>query len=117
VHPAVPPYDALVGLRIGHFAGELRTFSSTLDDGEERTAIDETLIGIGAHFRSLDPTKLVAAGQFVLDAIDRALAAFAVDQQSERRRRGAIALTALRRNLFPHVAPFAGTPAGCPNDR
>src|SRR5262249_22728591 len=110
MHPALPPYDALVGLRIGYFAGELRTFSSTLGDREARNAINEVLSGISAHFRSIGPAEHVPAEAGVLDAIDRALAAFAADRQPERRRRGTIVLTGLRRNLFPHAAPFAGTP-------
>jgi len=110
MHPALPPYDALVGLRIGSFAGELRTFLPTLGDREERTAINEVLTGISAHFRRIGPAERVPAGAGVLDAIDRALAAFAADPQPERRRRGTIVLTGLRRNLFPHAAPFAGRP-------
>lgn len=109
VDPALPPYDVLVGMRIGYFAGEAHMFASTLGDGVERKAINEALTGISAHFRSIRPAKRVPAGETVLDAIDCALAAFAADPKPERRRRGAIVLTALRRNLFPDVASFAGT--------
>src|SRR5262249_37898082 len=95
----------------------LRTFFSTLGDREERKAINEVLTGISAHFRSIDPAERVPAGAGVLDAIDRALAAFAADPQPERRRRGTIMLTGLRRNLFPHPAPFAGRPEGSGRSR
>jgi hypothetical protein len=109
VHPALPPYDALVGLRIGYLAGELRALSSTLSEGEERTAIDEALQGISAYYRSIGPAKRVPVGEAVLHAIDRAMAAFAVDPRRERRRRGAILLTGLRRSLFPEAEAFTGT--------
>jgi uncharacterized membrane protein YccC len=108
VHSALPPYDALVGLRIGYLAGELRAFSSTLSEGEERKAIDEALKGIGAHYRSIGPASRVPVGEAVLHAIDRAMAAFAVDSRRERRLQGAILLTGLRRSLFPSAEPFAG---------
>jgi uncharacterized membrane protein YccC len=108
VHPALPPYDALVGLRIGYLAGELRAFSSTLSEGDERTAIDEALQGISAHFRGIRPAKRVPVGEAVLHAIDRAMAAFVVDPRPERRRRGAILLTGLRRSLFPEAQAFTG---------
>jgi uncharacterized membrane protein YccC len=105
VHPALPPYDALVGLRIGYLAGELRAFSSTLSEVEERRAIDEALKGISAHYRSIGPATRVPAGEAVLHAIDRAMAAFAIDPRRERRLRGAILLTGLRRSLFPSAEP------------
>ncbi|HEX9464004.1 MAG TPA: FUSC family protein [Alphaproteobacteria bacterium] len=111
VHPALPHYDAFVGLRIGNSAGELRAFSSGLADREERKAIDEALTGISTYYRSISPAKHVPAGNAVLEAIDRAMAMFASDPQPERRRQAVIRLTGLRRSLFPHAAPFAGAPA------
>jgi uncharacterized membrane protein YccC len=108
VHPALPPYDALVGLHIGYLAGELRALSSTLSEGEERKAINEALRGISAHYRSMGPASRVPVGEAVLHAIDRAIAAFAVDPRRERRLRGAILLTGLRRSLFPEAEPFTG---------
>jgi len=107
VHPALPHYDALVGLRIAYLAGELRAFSSTLSPGEDRTAIEVTLQGISAHYRSVGPARRDPVGESVLHAIDRAMAAFAVDKQLERRRRNAVMLTGLRRSLFPEAEAFA----------
>lgn len=109
VHPALPPYDALVGLRIGYAAGELRAFSSGLPAGAARDAVGEALAGISAHYRSIDPTRRVPPGEAVLDAIDRGLAAFAADPESDRRRQSLILLIGLRRNMFPHAGPFVGT--------
>jgi uncharacterized membrane protein YccC len=111
VHPALPPYDALVGMRIGYLAGELRAFSYTLLEGEGRKAIEDTLNSISAHFRSIVPTKRVPMGEAVLQAIDRAIFSFAIDPHPERRRRGAILLTGLRRSLFPQAGAFAVTQA------
>jgi uncharacterized membrane protein YccC len=110
-HPALPPYDALVGLRVGYVAGELRALSSTLSQGEQRKAIDEVLNGLSAHFRSIGPAIRVPMGETVLHAIDRAMADFAVDSRPERRRRGTVLLTGLRRILFPSAEAFTGVRA------
>jgi uncharacterized membrane protein YccC len=112
VHPALPPYDALVGLRIGYLAGELRALCSTLADGGERRAVDAALSGISFHFRVIRPPKRVRMGDTVLQAIDCAMTAFATARQPERRRRSAILLlTGLRRTLFPQAEAFAGASA------
>ena len=111
VHPALPPYDTLVGLRIGYLAGELRAFSSTLSVGEERNAIEDALSGISDHFRSIHPAERVPMREAVLQAIDRAMSAFMIDPQPERRRRAAVLLTGLRRGLFPRALDFKATPA------
>jgi uncharacterized membrane protein YccC len=106
LRPTVPPYDALVGLRVGYLAGELGAFSSTLSEGGQRKAIEEVLTGISAHFRSIGPARRVPVAETVLHAIDRAMAAFAVESRPERRRQGAILLTGLRRSLFPSAEAF-----------
>jgi hypothetical protein len=112
VHPALPPYDALVGLRVGYLAGELRALCSTLAEGGERRAVDAALSGISFHFRTIGPTKRVKMGDAVLRAIDCAITAFATDRQPERRRRSAILLlSGLRRTLFPEAEAFGGGPA------
>jgi uncharacterized membrane protein YccC len=109
VHPLLPAYDALVGLRIGYLAGELRALSAVLSEGEGRIAVDEALKGISAHYRSIRPARRVPVGDGVLHAIDRALAAFAVEPRPDHRRRGIILLTGLRRTLFPTAEAFTGT--------
>ena len=107
-HTALPPYDTLVGLRVGYLAGELSAFSSTLSEGEERQAIHEVLTGLSAHYRNIGPARKVPVGEAVLQAIDRAMVAFAVDSRPERRRQGAVLLTGLRRSLFPSAQAFTG---------
>jgi uncharacterized membrane protein YccC len=103
VHPALPPYDAVTGLRIGYLAGELRNLVSILAVGDQRNAVNEVLVGLSAHFRSLDPVARVPMGDSVLDAIDRAMSKFAKDPKPANCRTGIILLTGLRRALFPTV--------------
>jgi uncharacterized membrane protein YccC len=107
-HSALPPYDALVGLRIGYLAGELHALLTTLTDREERAALGEALRGISEHFHRSEPARREPAGESVLSAIDRAMMAFAADPRPDRRRSGLILLTGLRRSLFPHANALAG---------
>jgi uncharacterized membrane protein YccC len=107
---APPPYDALVGLRIGYLAGELHALLDTLSNSEERTALDAALRGISEHFRRIGPVEREPPEESLLDAIDRAMMAFAADPQADRRRRGLVMLTGLRRILFSAANPFMGTP-------
>jgi uncharacterized membrane protein YccC len=108
--PALPSYDALVGLRIGYLAGELRALQTTLTGGEERTALDEALRGISEHFRRIEAARREPAAESVLQAIDRAMTAFVADPHAERRYSGLILLTGLRRGLFPQASAFEATP-------
>ncbi len=108
---AVPPYDALVGLRIGYLAGELHALLPALAGREEGSALREALRGIGEHFRRIEPAKQAPVAESVLRAIDRAMIAFVADPRSDRRRSGLTLLTGLRRSLFPHADAFAGTRA------
>jgi len=108
--PALPSYDALVGLRIGYLAGELRALQTTLTGGEERTALDEALRGISEHFRRIEAARREPAAESVLQAIDRAMTAFVADPHAERRYSGLIPLTGLRRGLFPQASAFEATP-------
>jgi uncharacterized membrane protein YccC len=107
-HSGLPPYDSLVGLRIGYLAGELHALHTTLTDREERAALGEALRGISEHFHRSEPARRESAGESVLDAIDRAMMAFAADPRPDRRRSGLILLTGLRRSLFPHANALAG---------
>jgi uncharacterized membrane protein YccC len=106
---ALPPYDALVGLRIGYLAGELNALLATLTDNEERAALSEALGGISEHFRRISLVRREPAGDSLLTAIDRAMMAFAADPRPDRRRSGLILLTGLRRSLFPQAGAFVGT--------
>jgi uncharacterized membrane protein YccC len=108
---ALPPYDALVGLRIGYLAGELHALVATLTDNEERAALSEALRGISEHFRRIGLTRREPAGDSLLNAIDRAMLAFTANPRQDRRRSGLILLTGLRRSLFPHADAFVGMQA------
>jgi uncharacterized membrane protein YccC len=103
-----PPYDALVGLRIGYLAGELHALLSTLTFGEERAALGEALRGISEHFRRIESARREPAEKSVLEAIDRAMTAFVADPHADRRRSGLILLTGLRRSLFPQANAYEG---------
>jgi hypothetical protein len=81
----LPPYDGLVGLRIGYVAGELRALSSTLATDEARNTVSAALAGISAHFGSIGPAKPMSPADSLLHAIDRAMVAFAADPQRDRR--------------------------------
>ena len=105
---ALPPYDALVGLRIGYLAGELHALLATSTDNEERAALSEALRGISEHFRRIGLARGELARDSLLNAIDRAMTAFAADPRPDRRRSGLILLTGLRRSLFPHAGAFVG---------
>jgi uncharacterized membrane protein YccC len=105
---ALPHYDALVGLRIGYLAGELHALLTTLTNSEEHAALGEALRGVSEHFRRVGPALRESARGSLLNAIDRAMMAFAADPRPDRRRRGLILLTGLRRSLFPHADAFVG---------
>jgi uncharacterized membrane protein YccC len=107
---ALPPYDTLVGLRTGYLAGELHALRATLTDSEERTALGEALRGISEHFHRIEPARREPARESVLNAIDRAMMAFAADPRRDRRQSGLILLTGLRRSLFPRANAFVGSP-------
>lgn len=106
---AAPPYDELVGLRIGYLAGELHALLDTLTNTEERTALGEALRGISEHFRRIGPLNREPPEQSLLHAIDRAMMAFVADPRADRRRSGLIMLTGLRRSLFPHASALVRT--------
>jgi uncharacterized membrane protein YccC len=108
MHPALPPYDALVGLRIGYLLGELHAFCSTLADGEEGKAIQAALAGLSLHYRAIGAEKRTPVSPAVLHSIDRAMAGLVTDPRADRRRQGVVLLTGLRRSLFPGAPALAG---------
>jgi uncharacterized membrane protein YccC len=103
-----PPYDTLVGLRIGYLAGELHVLLSTLTISEERAALGEVLRGVSEHFHRIESAGRKPAERSVLEAIDRAITAFVADSHVARRRSGLILLTGLRRSLFPQANVYEG---------
>ena len=108
--PAKPLLDALVDLRIGFVAGELESLERSASPAE-RHLVSDMLDELGEHFRYLDPAAPAAPAETLLTRIDQSVALFAADSSAERRRRGLVLLTSLRRNLFPQAPAYAGTPA------
>lgn len=106
--PGKPLLDALVDLRIGVALGELRALRLNGND-DEGAIITPVLYGVGAHYEALRPNKPVPPEPKLLARIDAAMAGFA-SSTADRHRAGLLALTALRRNLFP-IAPAYGAAA------
>ncbi|QYE33810.1 FUSC family protein [Polymorphobacter sp. PAMC 29334] len=107
--PGRPLRDTLVDLRIGVSIGDLRQLRIDGSDGDARL-ITQVLKGVGAHFAGLDVAMPVAPEAGLLDDIDRGLAGLAANPVPATRRAGVLAMTSLRRNLFPSAAPFIAAP-------
>lgn len=107
--PGKPLLDALTDLRVGVAIGELRQLRI---DGSpvDATTITPVLQGVGAHYRSLRPERPSAPAALLLTRLDTALNGLALGEAPERRRASVLALTSLRRNLFP-AAPGYGSAA------
>jgi uncharacterized membrane protein YccC len=97
--------DALADLRVGITIGELRSLRST-GTSEASLLITPVLRGVSGHYRALRPHRPVAPEPLLLASIDRALAGISSHELGENRRQGVLALTSLRRNLFPGAACF-----------
>ena len=108
--PTKPLLDALVDLRIGFVAGELEALGRSASPAE-RHLVSDMLNELSEHFRDLDPAVLTAPAESLLTRIDRSVGMFAADPSGERRRRGLVLLTSLRRNLFPQAPAYSGAPA------
>jgi hypothetical protein len=104
--PGKTVLDTLVDLRVGVAVGELRQLR--IDAGTTDAAhVSPVLRGIGDHYAARDPDRSLPPQPALLVGIDRAMASFARGTSRETRRRGVLALTSLRRNLFPGAAAFA----------
>ncbi|HUD27628.1 MAG TPA: FUSC family protein [Novosphingobium sp.] len=105
--PGEPLYDVLRDLRTGVAIGELRQLR--LDLPPARTApLTEVLAEVGEYYRRMEPDARAPADPELLDGIDRALHLFSGDEDRTVRRQAALALIALRRNLFPEAAELKG---------
>ena len=104
--PGKPLLDALVDLRIGFVAGELEMLARASAPGE-RALVGDMLAKLSGHFRSLKPASPEPPSEALLTELDRTVALFAADPSPERRRRGLVLLTSLRRNLFPGAPAYA----------
>lgn len=108
-HPGEPLYDVLRDLRTGVAIGELRELRLELP--RERSApLTSVLADVGAYYRRLEPRERVPADPTLLGDIDSALHAFIRDDDVPARRRAALALVSLRRNLFPQADALKGQP-------
>ncbi|QJU57731.1 FUSC family protein [Sphingomonas sp. AP4-R1] len=107
--PGKPLLDALVDLRIGVSVGELRQLRLE-GNPQEAAAITPVLDGVGAHYRALRPDRPAPPEPDLLADVDAAMAVMAHREAPDRRRAGVLALTSLRRNLFP-AAPAYGLAA------
>ncbi len=98
--------DALVDLRIGVSVGDLRQLR--IEGGDAEAAlIAPVLEGVGTHFARLDGARPAPPAPALLGCIDRGLTGLSTNAQPGIRRAGVLAMTSLRRNLFPFAAPFA----------
>lgn len=100
-----PVQDALADMRIGIVTGELGTLAPAATPAE-RQALEAMLAGIDRHFSALVPFQPTAPGDGLLRDIDGTVDAFADDPDPARRRAGLMALTSLRRSLYPHAAAY-----------
>ena len=104
--PGKTVLDTLVDLRVGVAVGELRQLR--IDAGTADAAhVSPVLRGIGDHYAARDPDRSLPPQPALLVGIDRAMASFAIGTSPETRRRGVLALTSLRRNLFPAAKALA----------
>ncbi|MGY2736279.1 FUSC family protein [Sphingomonas sp. UYP23] len=107
--PGKPLLDALSDLRVGVAIGELRQLrlDGTPDDAANITPV---LLGVGAHYRALRPDRPAPPEPLLLADLDSAIGSLAGSSEPARARAGVLALTSLRRNLFPG-APAYGVAA------
>ncbi|MDO6413544.1 FUSC family protein [Sphingomonas sp. BIUV-7] len=106
--PGKPLLDALSDLRVGVSVGELRQLR--LDGTAEAGAtITPVLRGVGAHYRALRPEQPCPPEPHLLAGIDTALSGLSSSETPDTRRTGVLALTSLRRNLFPQAPAYGVT--------
>ena len=107
--PGLPLIDALTDLRVGVAVGELRQLriDTAADDG---TTLTPVLQGVATHYRGLRPDRPTQPEPRLLADLDHAMHDVSRSEAPEHRRAGVLALTSLRRNLFP-AAPAYGAAA------
>jgi len=104
--PGRPMLDALQDLRVGVTVGHLRDLR--LDAGGPAEAlITPVLHGVGRYYAARRIDRAPPDDPALLEGIDRAMLAFSHDEDRAVRRSAVLALTGLRRNLFP-AAPAYG---------
>jgi uncharacterized membrane protein YccC len=101
--PAETVLGMLVDLRVGVAIGELRRLTDP--------TVGPVLQGVGDHYAARRTDRLSPPPSALLACIDGALGACAGLASPATQRGGVLALTSLRRNLFPGAAPFAAAGA------
>ena len=103
--PGKPLLDALTDLRVGVSVGELRQLriDGTPDDAAKITPV---LLGVGAHYRALRPELPHPPEPDLLAGIDNAMTDLSRGGPAAKRRTAILALTSLRRNLFPGAPAY-----------
>jgi hypothetical protein len=95
----------LIDLRVGVAIGELRRLRP--ENAPTDPAIGPVLRGVGDYYAARRTGRLPPPPRHLLVSIDGALAACPGLASPAARRGGVLALTSLRRNLFPAAVPFA----------
>ncbi|MEG3175077.1 FUSC family protein [Sphingomonas sp. RB3P16] len=103
--PGKPLLDALTDLRVGVSIAELRQLRL---DGTpaDASVITPVLSGVGAHYRALRPDRPAPPEPHLLADLDSAMNQLAEADPPAKRRAGVLALTSLRRNLFPGAPAY-----------
>jgi uncharacterized membrane protein YccC len=105
--PGKPLLDVLIDLRIGLIVGELRNLRLRVGP-DEAAVITPVLAAVAEHYRALRFDALCPPREGLLDCIDRAMRRLAATPFAGDRRMAVLALTSLRRNLFPKAPAFEG---------
>jgi hypothetical protein len=98
---------ALRDLRLATHLIALKRAQSALAP-PERARIDDLMDGLAAHYGGLARGAPRTSPDALLPALDATLSRLA-GQTAPARRRAALGLVGLRRNLFPTAAPFVAT--------
>ncbi|SDA29375.1 FUSC family protein [Sphingomonas sp. NFR15] len=104
--PGRPLFDVLVDLRVGISVAGLRRVKLAADDFG-RSIVDPVLTRVSEHYRARSLDRPTTHDPDLLAAIDTAMTAFAADPKPDERRDALLALTSLRRNLFPTAPGYA----------
>ncbi|WEK44793.1 MAG: FUSC family protein [Candidatus Sphingomonas colombiensis] len=103
--PGRPMLDALQDLRVGVTVGQLRDLRVDAGAPAEEL-ITPVLRGVGRYYAARRLDRPPPDDAALLEGIDQAMQAFSHDEDIDVRRRAVLALTGLRRNLFPMAAPY-----------
>ncbi|PNU06524.1 FUSC family protein [Novosphingobium guangzhouense] len=107
--PGAPLYDVLRDLRTGVAIGELRELRLGLPPARS-APLNSVLADVANYYRRLEPDHRPPAAPELLADIDSALRIFTRDEDRMVRRKAALALVSLRRNIFPEAAALKGQP-------